>query len=103
MISEALPSQKRVPKQRKGLTPDRMHDQQANTSSHYKQPGAPDRHPILFVQKARDSRSMSHSILILFTCAVPHTKIKGLLIDVPFYSYSFYTRTAAYKKQGTPD
>jgi hypothetical protein len=32
-----------------------------------------------------------------------HTKSKGLLIDVPFYPYTFYTRSAVYKKQGAPD
>jgi hypothetical protein len=31
------------------------------------------------------------------------TKSKGLPIDVPFYTYTFYTCNAAYKKHGTPD
>jgi hypothetical protein len=55
------------------------------------------------VQKVRGSRWTSHSILILFTCAVPYTKSKGLLIDVMFYPYTFYTRSVMYKKQATLD
>jgi hypothetical protein len=75
--------------------------------------GALDRRPILS--------------LILFTRVAPHIKSKGLLIDVLFYllyflhvkrhvqkasdsrstshfvSYTFYTRSTAYIKQGTPD
>jgi hypothetical protein len=41
---------------------------------------------------------MSRSILILFTRTAPRTKSKGLSIDVLFYPYTFYTRSAAYKK-----
>jgi hypothetical protein len=42
--------------------------------------------------------------LMLFTCAAPHTKSKGLSIDVPYHlSYTFYTCSAMYKKQGDPD
>jgi hypothetical protein len=49
------------------------------------------------VQKAKGSRLMSHSILILFTRAAPRTKSMGLLIDVHFHPYTFYTCIAAYK------
>jgi hypothetical protein len=36
---------------------------------------------------------------MLFTCVVPHTKNKGLLIDVPYHlSYAFYRHGAPYKK-----
>jgi hypothetical protein len=45
---------------------------------------------------------MSHSTLVLFTRAAPHTKSKRLLIDVQFYSYTFYPRSATYKNQGAP-
>jgi hypothetical protein len=45
---------------------------------------------------------MSLSILILFTHTTPHTKSKGLLLDVLFYPYTLYTCNAAYKKQGAP-
>jgi hypothetical protein len=41
------------------------------------------------VQKARGSLLTPHSILILFTRAAPHTKNKGLLINVPLYPYTF--------------
>jgi hypothetical protein len=51
-------------------------------------------------QKAWGSRLMSHSILILFTHVAPHTKSKGLPIDVLFYSYTFYMSSATYNKQG---
>jgi hypothetical protein len=54
------------------------------------------------VQKERGSWLISRSTLILFTRTVPHTKSKGLLIDVPFYSYTF-TRTAQRtKSKGLP-
>jgi hypothetical protein len=56
----------------------------------------------IIVQKARDSRSMSCSTLILVTCATVHTKIKGLPSDVPFYS-TFYMHSVTYKKQGALD
>jgi hypothetical protein len=46
---------------------------------------------------------MSYSTLILFTHIAQHTKSMGLLIDVPFYSYTFYTHNATYKKHGAPD
>jgi hypothetical protein len=37
--------------------------------------------------------------LMLFTRAAPHTKSKGLPIDIAYYlSYAFYTCSAAYKK-----
>jgi hypothetical protein len=40
---------------------------------------------------------------MLFTRATPRTKSKGIPIDVPSHlSYAFYTRNAAYKKQGAP-
>jgi hypothetical protein len=64
---------------------------------------APDQHQILsfyflhaqhHVPKARGSWSTSHSILILFPCAMLRTKSKGLLIDVSFYSYTFYMCSA---------
>jgi hypothetical protein len=42
------------------------------------------------VQKARGSRSTSHSILIFFTRTTPCTKNKGLPIDISFYSCTFY-------------
>jgi hypothetical protein len=77
-----------------------------------KKQGAPDRRLILLlyflyaqcrIQKARGSRLTSRSTLILFTRAVPRTKNKGLQIDVPFYTYTFYTHSATYKKYGAPD
>jgi hypothetical protein len=46
---------------------------------------------------------MSRPTIILFRRATPHTKSKGLPIDISFYSYTFYMRSAAYKKQGAPD
>jgi hypothetical protein len=56
-----------IPDWRKGLTSDRTHDQQTNA---YK--------------KARGSWLMSLNIyLMFFIRIVPHTKSKGLLIDVP--------------------
>jgi hypothetical protein len=78
----------------------------------YKKQGDPDRHLILLlyflyvqhrVRKARSSQSTSHSTLILFTRTTPSTKSKGLSIDVPFYSYTFYMHNATYKKHGAPD
>jgi hypothetical protein len=54
------------------------------------------------VQKARGSRSTSCSTIILFTCVVVRTKSKGLLVDVSFYSYTFYLHNTMYKKWGRP-
>jgi hypothetical protein len=55
------------------------------------------------IQKVRGSRSTSRSILKLFTLTVPRIKSKGLLIDVSFNPYTFYTCNVTYKKQGAPD
>jgi hypothetical protein len=47
------------------------------------------------IQKARGSWLMSHYILICFTHASSRIKRKGLLIDVMFYSCTFYMRSVA--------
>jgi hypothetical protein len=52
------------------------------------------------VQIVRGSRSMACSIL---THALSRTKSKGLPIDIPFYPYTFYTRSTTYKKQAAHD
>jgi hypothetical protein len=67
----------------------------------YKKEGAPDQCPILFlyflhaqccILKVRCSRSMSHSILIHFTCVVPRTKNKGSHSMSHSTLILFYTR-----------
>jgi hypothetical protein len=50
------------------------------------------------VQKVKDSWLTSLIIIILFTRATPRTKSKGLLIDVIYHPYTFYTHSASYKK-----
>jgi hypothetical protein len=55
------------------------------------------------VQKARGSRSTSHSFLIFSAHTTLHRKSKGLSIDIPFYPYTFYTCNTAYKNQEVPD
>jgi hypothetical protein len=57
------------------------------------------------IQKVRGSRLISLNIyLMLFICAAPRTKSKGLPIDVPYHlSYAFYMCSTAYKKQGGPN
>jgi hypothetical protein len=64
-------------------------------STAYKKQGAPDRWSLIQQKK-----------LMPFTRVAPRTKSKGLLISGPLFSrktYSFYTRSTAYKKQGAPD
>jgi hypothetical protein len=50
------------------------------------------------VQKVMGYRLTSCSILIIFTRAASCTKSKGLSIDISFYTYTFYTCNAMYKK-----
>jgi hypothetical protein len=54
----------------------------------YKKQGTPDRCPI--------------SSLILFTCATPQTKSKGLPIDVLFHLILFTRTTLCTKSKGLP-
>jgi hypothetical protein len=72
----------------KGLTFGRMHGQWTNT---YKKQGAPDWRPLFIC-------------LMLFTCAVPHTKSTGLPIDVPYSSVlSFLHAQCRIQKWGAPN
>jgi hypothetical protein len=64
-------------------------------STAYKKQGASDRRSLIQQKK-----------LMLFTHVAPRTKSMGLPIYGPLFSkktYTFYTRSTAYKKQGAPD
>jgi hypothetical protein len=56
----------------------------------------------LRIEKARGSRLTSLTIyLMIFTCATPYTKSKGLSVDILYHLfYAFYMHSVVDKKQG---